>query len=1039
MVTAQNLLTKLYCLPMQNLRLPVLPLTSEHGAQVVHAGESVGMVTAQNLLPKLQYLPMQNLRLFVVVDKDEAAGEEAEEEGEAAEAESEEEYGATWPDLIEEGDIDLEGSKQLANLLPATSVGRYAPSRQPSGAVAGSSTSYLAQNGRPDSRHDRRSICFTWHCSNASTREWKEGFKKAYQICLLECLDLECLHTNQVEEAKFLIEKGVSRGIALQCFAIVMTSRKEVVPRGSPFIDALRKDVVKAQQKVQTSIEEHRNEQCRDRRSVAPKTEYERQRVWNAFVVFFEEVLQRNARQVWIDLLDDQPVHEFFQAFFRHYVETAVVLRPCLGPEEYEEVRTLTSVTSVLGIWKSLLSSVDDEVFREKRRSDPARKHIWTALVSTKGVYARRPLKTVWIEIDLAEEYNLTRDQTFEKREMTSEDVLVLLRTVWTRGPDISCNAPDRLAFHTILVIEAIGGFRPGTVLGLRYDQVELGLVRDPIQSDKKRLVVTTTIHHNKQKTKTVKKDQSDTFKFSATLIPCPLLDYTGLIVSRALADDAFEIEFKSLEDILTRPEFGDVDYIPLNWKSSLGDKRIIPMKYTRYRELWDRTLLVACFRQHERPYSMRVGAGGRLDGALTPAVRSYVLSNTDTIFKNSYQPQMVRHDLQRIAWGEKLTGRNEELFSLLQRCSLRRDEHAPIYPTQAQLDDLEKRNGLQELRALYQELKTSSQSGWADPIVKRIAARIHWIRQILSQLLVQLRRAEYFAAADRLRAQGQKVLQPVQEVYPFKQYAVVSGRAAQKISAFLQHLLDHTDDVDDTQGSITFVRLLVKLQHQNHTAINNIVATFCHEHLPSIEPQKPKTSRGSLTKHNKNVHWAPHGALRQPFPYPECERLGMPQTMIDGPVQWSNHTERCHGRQNAPNPPPGLGQLAISHQKNLPLVLADHQEQRLICGDIFEAGSGFSRHITMAHERTGFFERVFNCPECERHNATVVIEDLTEWRVHINLHHRGRFNHLFPKRKSEIEEEDYEIKRSVRKKTRIEIPPNGLMTSSIDPTLWED
>ncbi|KAL0929596.1 uncharacterized protein CTRU02_215495 [Colletotrichum truncatum] len=69
----------------------------------------------------------------------------------------------------------------------------------------------------PWSREEALKRCFTWHCSNASTREWREGFKKAYQICLLECLDLECLYTNQVEEAKFLVEKGVSRGIALQC------------------------------------------------------------------------------------------------------------------------------------------------------------------------------------------------------------------------------------------------------------------------------------------------------------------------------------------------------------------------------------------------------------------------------------------------------------------------------------------------------------------------------------------------------------------------------------------------------------------------------------------------------------------------------------------------------------------------------------------------------------------------------------------------------------------------------------------------------
>jgi hypothetical protein len=62
-----------------------------------------------------------------------------------------------------------------------------------------------------------------------------------------------------------------------------------------------------------------------------------------------------------------------------------MVLRPCLGPEEYEEIRGMNSAVSVVGIWKSLLAMADEEIFREKRRTDPERKHLWTTLVSTQG------------------------------------------------------------------------------------------------------------------------------------------------------------------------------------------------------------------------------------------------------------------------------------------------------------------------------------------------------------------------------------------------------------------------------------------------------------------------------------------------------------------------------------------------------------------------------------------------------------------------------------------------------------------------------
>lgn len=91
-------------------------------------------------------------------------------------------------------------------------------------------------------------------------------------------------------------------------------------------------------------------------------------------------------------------------------------------------------------------------------------------------------------------------------------------------------------------------------------------------------------------------------------------------MVARALYDDAFlpEYKFKSLQDILERPKLGEVDYISLDWKEEFHQKSIVPIAYFKFKELWDQTLLVAGFRQQERPYSMRVGAGGRLNGSIT-------------------------------------------------------------------------------------------------------------------------------------------------------------------------------------------------------------------------------------------------------------------------------------------------------------------------------------------------------------------------------------------------------------------------------------
>lgn len=102
---------------------------------------------------------------------------------------------------------------------------------------------------------------------------------------------------------------------------------------------------------------------------------------------------------------------------------------------------------------------------------------------------------------------------------------------------------------------------------------------------------------------------------FSVTLVPCPLVCLASLLVARVLHDKAFIVEFESLQAILDQLKMGDVDYIPLDWKEGFDKKPIIPIAYFKFKELWDQTLLAPGFRQSEQPYSMRVGAGARLNG----------------------------------------------------------------------------------------------------------------------------------------------------------------------------------------------------------------------------------------------------------------------------------------------------------------------------------------------------------------------------------------------------------------------------------------
>ncbi|KAK6205734.1 hypothetical protein LQW54_008314 [Pestalotiopsis sp. IQ-011] len=264
----------------------------------------------------------------------------------------------------------------------------------------------------------------------------------------------------------------------------------------------------------------------------------------------------------------------------------------------------------------------------------------------------------------------------------------------------------------------------------------------------------------------------------------------------------------------------GDVDYIPLEWKEGFDKKPIIPIAYFKFKELWDQTLLAAGFRQSERPYSMRVGAGARLNGALEPAMRSYVLSNSEDVFRTLYQPQHMREALQEIAFGSTLAGKNEQLFALLQRSSLRRDENAPIYPTQAQLEALEARRDLQQLRKEYNDVvgKGKGKSKSSDPEANRISAKIQWIRDTLSRLLVQERRKEYFAKADTLRALGKDVPRQTREPCPFRAYEPQNGEASEIIGRYLALDLDQPAKANHTDHwSIIFVDMLLAFQRKLH------------------------------------------------------------------------------------------------------------------------------------------------------------------------------------------------------------------------------
>ncbi|CAJ2506647.1 Uu.00g078330.m01.CDS01 [Anthostomella pinea] len=218
---------------------------------------------------------------------------------------------------------------------------------------------------------------------------------------------------------------------------------------------------------------------------------------------------------------------------------------------------------------------------------------------------------------------------------------------------------------------------------------------------------------------------------FCVTTIPCKPICLVSLLLARAIADQAFKADFKSLADILERPNLGQVDSLPLSWAAGMEDKEIVPIHYPTYLDLWHRTLLVAGLRHDtQRPYSLRVGAGGRLSGSLEERVRNYVMGNTKDVFLKSYQPRRVTRDLVATAFGRGMAVDVADLFKSLRRSFLQRDPDAPLYPTEADIKALKSRQDLTDLRAAYRDAVARTSSD--DKDAKCIAGKIGWSRLLI-------------------------------------------------------------------------------------------------------------------------------------------------------------------------------------------------------------------------------------------------------------------------------------------------------------------
>ena len=84
----------------------------------------------------------------------------------------------------------------------------------------------------------------------------------------------------------------------------------------------------------------------------------------------------------------------------------------------------------------------------------------------------------------------------------------MILSTLWSRAEDIRCSPSTLIAFDCSIILGGIGGWRPKSVVSIKYEQVQFAWVRDPFDPQITRLAATVTIRHVKQRQNRIQRGQ---------------------------------------------------------------------------------------------------------------------------------------------------------------------------------------------------------------------------------------------------------------------------------------------------------------------------------------------------------------------------------------------------------------------------------------------------------------------------------------------------------------------------------------------------
>lgn len=649
-------------------------------------------------------------------------------------------------------------------------------------------------------------------------------------------------------------------------------------------------------------------------RPCAPKTEEDRKRAIQAWNDFISHVAQKEAvhEYVWEWLAGDDLARQneamaLCKTFLHCLVSTSVKPKLVWGPEEQCEEQTIKAVTSVNTYWKTLIGGAQTLVLDRKsavtgRKVDLARSQ-GPAGARDNGPVAK---VTQWMMTDLRWTHNLTVDSGYDKVAATCKDIERLVKTLWERADDVPMTPYNRLTVHIYLLVLFFSGCRSGMLAKIMWDDVKLCLVPEPSVPSGRRLLVRLTLTFNKQDRVQVK--QTERVTIDLAQMPTVLLDTTHLLAAKALHEDAFKYGFKTVDEMLNRPELGAEDGTHLEWKEGLRNQCFFKMSDNTFRAHFKRLCLVSGLENPPRPYFMRVGAGANLEDAGLPMPTiCHIIGHTLQVHGQSYQTRRIRHDVQGAAFGEFAGSGNEDLFKHLDQAWKAYDPDAPIYMTEAQRVEMEHRR---DTTAKREEIRALEEDGGDKREKLRLTTALSAHRKRLEELAILARREKFFKDKATSRQTGEREKQGNPEEEYYSGLTGTRSHAGINIRSLMQAWAPGTVfDAGAERRGIMAMEWLSHYLSSNRGAISvPAAASPLQDVCPSDGPTALRLPAGKQSmclvcgaafarRADMTRHAAKHLAiLSREFSCPLCREI------TSSPSGFSNHVERKHGKEHAPH-----------------------------------------------------------------------------------------------------------------------------------------